>query len=314
MDENPLNPHGAMQKWMGRMSLAWDDVQLFLAIAETGSLSAASKRLKVGQPTVSRRLADLEYRLGAQLFQRQVAGAVLTSAGERLLEPARHMAEWATEVERAAELTGSAPGPRGVVRVTAAPGMAFELVAPLAAVVRERYPELRLEVLSAVERLDLTRGEADLALRLQPVISNELVVLGSVTTPNAVMVAKSYAARLPRRPKLHELDWIAWSPPFDDVPPNPQLKSLIPDFRPVFTSDNYLVQWRACEAGLGAMVSGRVRYRFSLFSELVPLDIDLGPHGQSTTHLVCAKSALALPRVRAVADLILEEFTRPTRL
>ncbi|OJH37291.1 LysR family transcriptional regulator [Cystobacter ferrugineus] len=296
------------------MGLAWDDVQLFLAIAETGSLSAASKRLKVGQPTVSRRLADLEYRLGAQLFQRQVAGAVLTSAGERLLEPARHMAEWAAEVERAAELTGSAPGPRGVVRVTAAPGMAFEFVAPLAAVVRERYPELRLEVLSAVERLDLTRGEADLALRLQPVISNELVVLGSVTAPNAVMVAKSYAARLPRRPKLHELDWIAWSPPFDDVPPNPQLKSLIPDFRPVFTSDNYLVQWRACEAGLGAMIFGRVRYRFSLFSKLVPLDIDLGPHGQSTTHLVCAKSALALPRVRAVADLILEEFTRPTRL
>lgn len=297
---------------MAGMNLAWDDVQLFLAIAESGSLSAASKRLKVGQPTVSRRLADLEYRLGTQLFQRQVAGAVLTSAGERLLEPARHMAEWAAEVERAAEL-GTSSGPRGVVRVTAPPGVAFDFVAPFAAVVREHYPDLRLQVLSAVERLDLARGEADLALRLQPTVSSELVVLGSITSPNAVMVAKSYAARLPRKPKLAELDWIAWAPPFDDIPPNPQLKALIPDFRPTFTSDNYLVLWRACEAGLGATILSRVRHRFSLPSSLVPLDIDLGPYGQSTMHLVCAKSALAVPRVRAVADLILAEFKRPAR-
>lgn len=294
------------------MSLAWDDVQLFLAIAETGSISAAGKRLKVGQPTVSRRLADLEYRLGTQLFQRQVAGAVLTSAGERLLEPAKHMAEWAAEVERAADF-GGATGPRGVVRVTAPPGVAFDFVAPFAQVVRERYPDLRLEVLSAVERLDLARGEADLALRLQPTVSSELMILGSVTTRNAVRVAKSYAARLPRKPKLQELDWIAWAPPFEDVTPNPQLRALIPDFRPVFTSDNYLVQWRACEAGLGAMIFGSPGYRFSLVPSLVALDIDLGPHSQSTMHLVCAKSAHAVPRVRAVADLLLTELSRPAR-
>jgi DNA-binding transcriptional LysR family regulator len=291
------------------MSLPWEDVQLFLAIAEAGSLSAAAKRLGVGQPTVSRRLADLEYRLGTQLFSREVAGAQLTAAGERLLEPARHMAEWATEVAHAAE-AGGAGGPRGVVRVTAPPGVAFDFVAPLAAVVRERYPELRLAVLSAVERLDLARGEADLALRMQPTVSSELAVLGSITTPNRVVVASSYAKRLPRRPKLGDLEWISWAPPFEDIPPTPQLKALIPDFRPAFTSDNYLVQWRACEAGLGAMILSGLRHRFSLPTQLVPLDVDLGPHRESTMHLVCAKSALALPRVRAVAELALEELTR----
>jgi DNA-binding transcriptional LysR family regulator len=313
MNENPLNPHGTMQEWMVWMGLAWDDVQLFLAIAETGSLSAASKRLKVGQPTVSRRLAEMEYRLGAQLFQRRVSGAVLTSAGERLMEPARHMAGWAAEVERAAEFMGSAPGPRGLIRVTAPPSFAFDFLAPLAREVRERYPELRLEVLSSVERLDLARGEADLALRVESTPSKELVVLGGVTFATAVMVAKSYAARLPRKPQLGELDWIAWAPPFEDVVPNPQLRSLIPHFRPAFTSDNYLVQLRACEAGLGAMPLGRAWHRFSLFSSLVPLDVDLGPYRQSTLQLLCAKSALAVPRVRAVADLILAEFPRPSR-
>lgn len=84
------------------MNIPWDDVQLFLAIAETGSLSAASRQLRLGQPTVSRRLALLEHQLGYQLFRREVAGARLTSAGEKLLLPARRMAEWAGEISRAA--------------------------------------------------------------------------------------------------------------------------------------------------------------------------------------------------------------------
>lgn len=294
------------------MDLPWDDVQLFLAIAETGSLSRAAKRLRVGQPTMSRRLADLEYRLGYALFDRQVAGVSLTSAGERLVEPAKKMAEWAGEVARAAG-QGESGGPRGVVRVTAPPGVAFDFVAPFAKVVRDKYPDLRVQVLSAVQVLDLARGEADLALRLRPSVSRDLMVLGSLTVENAVVASKSYAAKLPKKPRLQDLDWIAWAPPFEDVTPNPELAAIIPDFRPVFTSDNYLVQWRACEAGIGAMLAGRERHRFSLPSTIVPLDIELGAHKTSSIHLVCAKSALAVPRVRVVAELIAEEFSAKKR-
>jgi DNA-binding transcriptional LysR family regulator len=293
----------AMQDWMAAMDLPWDDVRLFLAIAESGSLSRAAKRLRVGQPTMSRRLADLEYRLGYPLFERQVAGAALTTAGERLLEPARRMAECAGEVARAAG-QGESGGPRGVVRVTAPPAVAFDFLAPFAAVVRDKYPELRLSVLSSVHVLDLARGEADLALRLRPSPSRDLLVVTSLTVPNAVVVSRSYAARLRKKPRLTDLDWIAWSPPFEDVTPNPELAALIPDFRPSFTSDNYLVMWRACEAGLGAMV----RHRFSLPPSMVALDLELGPHASSTLHLVCAKSALGVPRVRAVADLVAAEL------
>src|ERR1700728_379490 len=110
-----------MQKRMSAPDLPWDDVRLFLAIAETGSLSRAGKLLRVAQPTVSRRLADIEYKLGFQLFRRDVAGVSLTSAGERLLEPARKMAEWAVEVTHAAHC-GESDGPGGLVRVTAPPG------------------------------------------------------------------------------------------------------------------------------------------------------------------------------------------------
>jgi len=289
--------------------LAWDDVQLFLAIAEAGSLSSAAKRLGIRQPTVSRRLADLEYRLGYQLFTRAVAGAALTAAGERLLEPARKMAEWATEVTRTAEHGGAAT-PRGVVRLTAPPGVAFDFVAPFAAEVRAKCPEVRLEVLATLQPLDLSRGEADLALRIRSAVPPDLVTLGTLEVENAVVVSKRYATKLPRRPKLAELDWIGWAPPYTEVPPNPQLAAAIPGFRPAFTSDNYLVQWRACEAGVGAMVLGLVHHRFALPSSLVALPIDLGPWARSAIHLVCARSALALPRVRAVADLVLAELRR----
>jgi DNA-binding transcriptional LysR family regulator len=191
--------------------------------------------------------------------------------------------------------------------------VAFDFVAPFARVVRDKYPGLRLEVLCSVYLLDLERGEADLALRFRPRHARDLTVVASLPLQHVVVVSKSYAAKLPKRPRAQDLDWIAWAPPFDEVTPNPELTALIPDFSPSFTSDDYLVQWRACEAGLGAMVTGNVRHRFSLPSSIVPLDVDLGPHTSSTLHLVCAKSALGIPRVRAVAEMLVAEIGATTR-
>src|SRR5688572_25202382 len=106
------------------MDIPWEDVKLFLAVAEARSLSAAARRLRVAQPTVSRRLADLEARLGETLFLRSVDGTAPTSFGESLVEPARRMAECAGDLERAALRADAAP--RGVVRITAPPGVAFD--------------------------------------------------------------------------------------------------------------------------------------------------------------------------------------------
>jgi DNA-binding transcriptional LysR family regulator len=262
--------------------------------------------LRLGQPTVSRRLADLEYSIGYPLFRRGVSGASLTAAGERLLAPAKKMAEWAAEVDRTASKTLSAP--RGVVRLTAPPGVAYEFIAPFAAWLRGKLPEIHLEVLSTMNYLDLVRGEADLAMRIKAPTDPNLVVVGSVSETVRVYAAKSYAAKLPKHYTMADLDWIAWAPPYDSLPPNPQLSQLIPDFKAAFTSDSFLVQWRAAEAGVGAFITALGSHRFVRNSGLVPLDIDLGPFRQSQMHLVAAKSALEIPRVRAVAELLLEKM------
>jgi DNA-binding transcriptional LysR family regulator len=124
------------------------------------------------------------------------------------------------------------------------------------------------------------------------------------------VVAKSVAAKLPRKYGPADVGWIAWAPPYDQLPPNPQLERMIPGFRPTFTTDNPLIQRQAAEAGLGAIVTAAVKHRFVQPSSLVPLKIDLGEFNQSSLYLVCAKSALDIPRVRVVAELLADELRR----
>jgi len=290
------------------MDIPWQDVELFLAVARSGSVSAAARTLRLGQPTVSRRLAALEYRVGTALFLRRPDGVALTAAGERLVEPSRKMAEWAGEVSRAAAASDGRV--HGVVRVTAPPLVCFEYLAPFAAELARRQLGPRLEVLSTVQYLDLARGEADLAIRGKAPTQPELEVVYSFELENAVFVAPSLAARLKKRPTLAELPWIGWAPPYDNLPPQPQLEALVPGFSPVFTSDNFLVHLAAAEAGVGAVVLFRLPPGQGRRRALVPLPIELGPWAKAAVHLVATRSALDIPRVRVVTELLVKALRR----
>ncbi len=290
------------------MNIPWEDVRLFLAVAETRSMSAAARQLRIGQPTISRRLAMLESELGYPLFRRTTNGASLTAAGERLVESARKMAEWAGELNRAA--TTNEKRPRGVVRLTAPPGVAWSFCAPFAAWLKQKQPGLQLELLSSHQFLDLARGEADLALRIRPSTQNDLKTVATLRSRGVAMATREYIRRLPRRYSFADVGWICWAPPYDRLAPNPQLEQAIANFAPVFTSDSLLIQWRAAEAGVGALILDSVRHRFSGPTNLVPLKLDLGPEAVGAIHLVCAKSALDIPRVRVVAELLAEELKR----
>jgi DNA-binding transcriptional LysR family regulator len=296
------------------MHITWEDAQTFLAIAEERSFSAGARRLGVGQPAVSRRVAHLEKRLACQLISRGKQGADLTDAGARLLPAAEQMARWASEFERLAQ--GAEENPAGVVRIAAPPGIAVDILAPLAATARERLPDIRLEVLASVEHVDLSRGSADLAIRTRPPNEPELMTLISATTEIGVLASAEYAARLSARlegadhmgqPTLADIDWITWAFPFEHVEPRPMLERAIPNFRPAFSSDNFLVLQSAVVAGLGAMILDRHTRPGTPSAELV--EIDLGFQlPASEFHLVCAKSMQYVPRVRVVADLIVEEL------
>ena len=219
------------------------------------------------------------------------------------------MSEWAAEVNRTAERAETTPS--GSVRITAPPGVAFDFLAPFASWMKERLPDVHLEVISTIEYLDLSRRAADLALRFASPVQRDVVTLARVDLEVAAFASPAYARSLPRRYTMRDVGWIAWAPPLEHLSPNPELARAIRDFRPVFASDDFLVQQRAAQAGLGAIFLGRVEHRFSAASgggELVELDIDLGEL-RRTLYLAGARGALEIPRVRAVADLLVAELT-----
>lgn len=287
---------------------SWDDVRLFLAVVDARSFSGAARQLRVGQPTISRRIAELEVKLADALFVRGVGGAVLTAAGERLLPAARRMAESAGELWRLA--AGGESRPEGVVRIAAPPGIAWEFLAGFASHVARVEPGLRLQVLSSIEYVDLARGDADLALRARKPSQRDLIWRCGMEVPAAAYASRAYVRRLSRRYSLADVGWISWAPPYTQLPPHPQLEAAIPGFRPVFTSDSYLVQRQAAESGVGAMILGKARHRFLPRSKLVELPLPLGPEAVGHLYLVCARSAQVVPRVRAVLALLEEEWAR----
>jgi DNA-binding transcriptional LysR family regulator len=292
------------------MDISWEDWRLFLAVADGGSMSKAARALRLGQPTVSRRIGELEDQLDGALFVRKADGVALTPLAEQLLPTARRMAEWAADAQRI--VAGGHRRPEGRVRIAAPPGVAFDFLAPLAAVLRKRAPGLGLEILADVEYVSLARGDADLALRMRAPTEHDLVGLASVRIQAAAFVSKAYARRLPRNPGLADIDWIAWAPPHETTPPNPQLAAALGEaFRPVFTSNDFLVQLAALEAGVGAMVLGRRYHKLSRIDELIELPVDLGPAARSTFHLVVAKRMVDSPRIRALVDVLLEQLDPP---
>jgi DNA-binding transcriptional LysR family regulator len=287
------------------MDIPWEDLQLFLAVAEARSMSAAARALRLGQPTLSRRMALLEESLGSALFVRRPDGVALTALAERLLPAASRMAEWASEAGRC--VAGGEGAPEGRVRIAAPPGVAADLLTPLAAELRTRAPGVRLEVMAGVEYVSLARGEADLAIRSRPPSEHDLVKLAEVTVRAAVFAADAYARRLPARYGLGDLDWIAWAPPYEATTPNPQLAALLGErFRPVFTANDYLVQLSALVEGVGAMVLGERYHRLSRVGQLTRLAVELGPQAVVTFYLVVAKRMVDVPRIRTVADALVQ--------
>jgi len=142
----------------------WDDVRYFLAAARGGSVRATAKRLGVNHATVLRRIAQLEDRLGAQLFEKLPSGYRLTAAGEEVLEFADQMQASSHQLET--RVFGRDQSLRGLLRVTLPPPLASHLLMPDFADFVRLHPDIEMEILSSGELANLTNREADVAIRV----------------------------------------------------------------------------------------------------------------------------------------------------
>lgn len=148
---------------MNEQSIRWDDLQIVLAVAETGSLSGAGRRLKTSHATIFRRLADMERRLGVSLFNRTRSGYTQTAAGEDLATSAARIQAEILGAER--RIAGQDLQLTGTIRVTTTDTLFSGLLAKLFAEFRQKYPEIELEVVISNQLHSLSRREADIAIR-----------------------------------------------------------------------------------------------------------------------------------------------------
>lgn len=177
----------------------WDDVRFFLAVSRNGSLSGAARALRVDHATVGRRIAAFEEQLGSRLFDRTPEGFAITAAGQAILAQCEAMENAAASVDRL--VAGHDARLSGLVRVATTEGLAHTLIVPaLASLVRE-HAQLQVEVMANPARLDITRRQADIAVRLGRPTDPDVICRKLGDCGFALYGARPYLAAAPDRAK-----------------------------------------------------------------------------------------------------------------
>jgi DNA-binding transcriptional LysR family regulator len=149
---------------MARIEPSWDELRSFRAVLRDGSLSGAARRLGMTQPTLGRHIESLEHSLGIALFARSPRGLTPTEAALHLASHVEAMAASAAALAR--EAAGEAAPDQGVVRVTASEVIGCEVLPPLLASFRAANPGIAIELVLTNRNEDLSRRDADIAVRM----------------------------------------------------------------------------------------------------------------------------------------------------
>ena len=290
--------------------LDWDDLRVFLAIQRTGSLAGAATSLGINATTVGRRLAALEERAATKLFDRTPDGWVLTATGRDILPRAERMEAEALGVERG--IAGADQRLDGVVRVTVTEMLATRFIAPHLARFATQHPEITLDLWCTNAIVNLSRREADVALRLarprEPdVISKQLAAIDL-----ALYASRGYldAHGRPEDPERslagHIVLGFAASPPFRRE--NEWFDARAAGARIAMRSDSVSSIYAATAEGLGIGLLPRAVADHD--PVLVRLPTQTAPEPRviwQTMH----KDLRASARVRAVTDFLAEILAAP---
>ncbi len=172
----------------------WDDLRLFLAVARTGSISGAAKKLGVQHSTVSRRMRQFEEKLGTRLIERKTGRYELTQAGENVKEASARIEREVLGVDSA--LLGQDAQQVGPLKVAALNNMASSVLMPMFASFSKQYPQVELHILVANIDASLSQREADVAIRLTNAPTETLLGKRIVTVASTIYGSRSYLKEL----------------------------------------------------------------------------------------------------------------------
>jgi DNA-binding transcriptional LysR family regulator len=287
-------------------ALDWNDVRFFLAVARGRTLARAASTLRVDQTTVGRRLASLESRLGVALFQRSPSGFRVSAAGARVLEAAERMEEAALELGSGA--AGEDAASSGTVRVATTESLAEAFLIPAVQQLRARHPRVCVVITTGWGRVDLRKGEADLAVRLVRPTDPRLACRKLADFSLRLYASRGYVAERGMPPTLAAQALVAYEDavltsarhPFANLPMDHAQLSLL--------SNSHRVLLAGAASGLG--IVQMPSYVGDTHPELVRVFPDV--EEAYAVWLVVPQVNRRIAAVRAVSEAIAEEFRRRT--
>ncbi len=268
----------------------WDDLRFVLAVAETGSVSAAARALGVNHATVLRRIAAFEAMHGGAVFERTPRGYVVPPDRLRVIEAAREVENAVLAVDRL--IRGAQAPLRGIVRVTSTDTFCHVVLPPVLARLRDEEADLRLDLLCSNTHFDLSRLHADIAVRPAEKLPDDL--FGTVA---ARLGFAAYAAR--EAPDL----WLGMSGPLARSHPAHWLADTAMPEMLAGSADSFLTLREMAAAGLGRAVLpcvlGDGDARLDRLHGVMP---DISVDIWVASHVDLAD----VPRIRAVRDRLVQ--------
>lgn len=172
----------------------WTEIELFVQVAETGSLSRAAELLDLSNASASRHLAALEERLGVRLVERNTRRLYLTDTGQEFFQRARTILADLRDAE--STVNAAALNPTGVLRVTASLSFSMHHIAPLLREYTDRYPNVTVHVEAANRYLDIIDNNIDVAIRNREYEPDSNITIRRLAETRRILVASpGYLAR-----------------------------------------------------------------------------------------------------------------------
>ncbi|WP_216330523.1 LysR family transcriptional regulator [Rhizobium sp. X9] len=289
----------------------WDDVRIFLAVARSGQILAASKRLGLNHATLSRRLTLLEQALKTQLFIRRTNGCELTEEGQRFLGAAERME---TEMLNAqANLGRVDTAVAGTVRIGAPDGLGVSFLAPRLGRLTARYPDLKIQLVPVPRSFSLSQREADIAITIERPEQGRLMFSKLTDYSLGLYASEAYLAEygtptdvdaLKRHRRIGYVEDLIFSPSLNYT------GEIMRDWDAAFEISSATGQTEAVRSGAGIGILHN--YIAGQYPELLRIMPHLGISRSYWT--AYHESARQLVRVRTVVDFLQELVAEERRI
>jgi DNA-binding transcriptional LysR family regulator len=289
----------------------WNDLRHFLAVARSGSTLAASKQMRVSQATVSRRIGCLEEAVATELFVRRPSGYALTPRGAAILPLAEAVEAAVRRIEHA--IAAETRRLAGEVRLTTVESAATAWIIPALKRLRRDHPDIAVEIVTTDANLDLSRGEADVAIRFGARPTQDTLIVRHLTDLEECFYANRELAGELGRPSdyadLARFPLVVNSPSrigFD----NAWIEANVPNARVVQRVNSLAAIISSVQAGLGvAIMPCLIGDSLRQLVRLTPPIAELS----TPCWLVTTEAARRQPHIRAVIDAVVAQILRTAR-